>query len=63
MVRDLPHPARADFRVLANPIKLDGDRLPSRCAPRLGEHTDEVLAGAGLSATEIEALRKDGVAG
>lgn len=63
MVRDLPHPARPDFRVLANPIKLDGQRLPSRCAPRLGEHTDAVLADAGLSAAEIAALRASGVAG
>jgi crotonobetainyl-CoA:carnitine CoA-transferase CaiB-like acyl-CoA transferase len=63
MVRDLPHPARPDFRVLANPIKLDGDRLPSRCAPRLGEHTDAILAEAGLTVAEIEALRAAGVAG
>jgi crotonobetainyl-CoA:carnitine CoA-transferase CaiB-like acyl-CoA transferase len=63
MVRNLPHPARPDFRVLANPIKLDGDRLPSRCAPRLGEHTDSILSEAGLTAAEIEALRATGVAG
>jgi crotonobetainyl-CoA:carnitine CoA-transferase CaiB-like acyl-CoA transferase len=63
MVRHLPHPARPDFRVLANPIKLDGDRLPTRCAPRLGEHTDAILAEAGLTAAEIEALRASGVAG
>jgi crotonobetainyl-CoA:carnitine CoA-transferase CaiB-like acyl-CoA transferase len=63
MVRDLPHPARPDFRVLANPIKLDGDRLASRCGPRLGEHTDAILAQAGLTAAEIEALRASGVAG
>jgi len=62
-VRSLPHPARTDFRVLANPIKLDGERLPSRRAPALGEHTDEVLAEAGLTAAEIEALKANGVAG
>lgn len=63
MVRRLPHPARPDFRVLANPIKLDGERLPSQRAPRLGEHTDAILARAGLTATEIEALRSSGAAG
>jgi len=63
MVRALPHPARPDFRVLANPIKLDGERLPSRPAPALGEHTDELLRDAGLSPAEIEALKSSGAAG
>jgi crotonobetainyl-CoA:carnitine CoA-transferase CaiB-like acyl-CoA transferase len=63
MVRTLPHPARPDFRVLANPIKFDGERLPSRPAPMLGEHTVEVLHGAGFTAQEIESLRAAGAAG
>jgi len=63
MVRPLPHPARPEFRVLANPIKLDGARLPSHRAPRLGEHTDEILGGAGLTAAEIESLKSSGAAG
>jgi len=63
MVRALPHPARPDFRVLANPIKLDGERLPSRLAPSLGEHTDELLRDAGLSPAEIALLRDRGAAG
>jgi crotonobetainyl-CoA:carnitine CoA-transferase CaiB-like acyl-CoA transferase len=63
MVRALPHPARADFRVLANPIKLDGRRLPAQAAPALGEHTDELLRAAGLSETEIADLRAGGAAG
>jgi crotonobetainyl-CoA:carnitine CoA-transferase CaiB-like acyl-CoA transferase len=62
MVRPLPHPARPDFRVLANPIKLDGERLPSRPAPTLGEHTDQVLREAGLSAEEIAQLKACGAA-
>jgi len=60
MVRKLPHPAREDFRVLANPIKLDGERLASRVAPRLGEHTDELLREVGYADAEIEALRENG---
>jgi crotonobetainyl-CoA:carnitine CoA-transferase CaiB-like acyl-CoA transferase len=60
IVRPLPHPARPDFRVLANPIKLDGERLPSRRAPALGEHTDEVLRSAGFSDAELAALRGAG---
>jgi crotonobetainyl-CoA:carnitine CoA-transferase CaiB-like acyl-CoA transferase len=60
MVRSLPHPTRADFRVLANPIKLDGERLPARPAPGLGEHTDELLREVGYSDAEIAALRACG---
>jgi crotonobetainyl-CoA:carnitine CoA-transferase CaiB-like acyl-CoA transferase len=63
MVRALPHPARPDFRVLANPIRLDGARLPSRRGPALGEHTDEVLREAGFAPEEIAALRRSGAAG
>jgi crotonobetainyl-CoA:carnitine CoA-transferase CaiB-like acyl-CoA transferase len=63
MVQPLPHPVRPDFRVLANPIKLDGERLPSRRAPTLGEHTDEILGDAGLTAAEIESLKSSGAAG
>jgi CoA:oxalate CoA-transferase len=35
---------------------------PSRRAPMLGEHTDDVLASAGYSPDEIEQLRAAGVA-
>jgi crotonobetainyl-CoA:carnitine CoA-transferase CaiB-like acyl-CoA transferase len=62
MVRSLPHPLRADFRVLANPIKLDGERLPAVPAPGLGEHTDELLRQVGYSDAEIAALRDCGAA-
>jgi crotonobetainyl-CoA:carnitine CoA-transferase CaiB-like acyl-CoA transferase len=34
----------AGLDLVANPIRLDGERLPGRRRPpRLGEHTDEVL--------------------
>ena len=49
------------YRVLANPIKLAGKRVPSRRAPKLGEHTEAVLREAGLDDTEIGALRNAGV--
>src|SRR5664280_829726 len=40
------------------PITLDGKRLPVRLhPPRLGEHTQQLLAGVGYSAAEIDALR------
>lgn len=36
MVNTVPHPDRADLRVLANPLKLDGRRLEQVAAPALG---------------------------
>jgi crotonobetainyl-CoA:carnitine CoA-transferase CaiB-like acyl-CoA transferase len=38
-----------------------GGEPATRPAPGLGEHTDEVLAEAGLEARELEGLRADGV--
>jgi crotonobetainyl-CoA:carnitine CoA-transferase CaiB-like acyl-CoA transferase len=53
-----------DTRYLAPPWRFD--RTPAairRHAPRLGEHTREILAEAGLSEGEIEALREKGAIG
>jgi crotonobetainyl-CoA:carnitine CoA-transferase CaiB-like acyl-CoA transferase len=61
MIRSTPHPMRPDFRSFANPIKLDGQRLPAKTAPGLGADTDAVLAELGYSSSEIEALRKRGI--
>ena len=61
MIDTAPHPDRADMRVLANPIRLDGERLPNRAAPLLGADTDAVLAEAGFGAAEIEGFREKGV--
>lgn len=62
-MRDIvAHPDQpGGLRVLANPIKLDGARLPNRAAPKLGADTDAVLAEAGFSAAEIADLRADGI--
>ncbi|HUI27779.1 MAG TPA: CoA transferase [Candidatus Kryptonia bacterium] len=50
------------IRYLRNPVRLR-DTPPSlhRHPPRLGEHTDEVLRGAGYRDEEIAALRLNGV--
>jgi len=49
-----------EFRALANPIRLDGLRLPQRPAPALGADTEEVLRGIGYDDATLAALRAAG---
>jgi crotonobetainyl-CoA:carnitine CoA-transferase CaiB-like acyl-CoA transferase len=61
MVDAVPHPDREGLRVLASPIRLDGERLPNRAGPLLGADSDAVLAEAGLSRDEIADLRANDI--
>lgn len=45
MVADVPHPARPDMRALANPIKINGQRLTQQVCHALGADNAELLAG------------------
>lgn len=60
MIRNTPHPLRQDFRSFANPILLDGARLPARSAPTLGADNDTVLGELGYSPADIAHLRDSG---
>lgn len=46
-------------KLLNTPVRL-GEEVPARRAPKLGEHTDELLGELGYSDAEIAALRKNG---
>ena len=61
LMQQVAHPDRQDLRVLASPIRVDGERLPSRAAPLLGADSDDVLAGLGLLPDEIASLKRDGI--
>jgi crotonobetainyl-CoA:carnitine CoA-transferase CaiB-like acyl-CoA transferase len=63
MIQHLPHPAQADFRALANPIKLDGRRLPGAVAAPLGADTEALLREAGYDDAGLAALRAAGAFG
>ena len=44
MIRNVPVAGREDFRVLGNPIKVDGKRPEQTAAPTLGADNDALLA-------------------
>jgi crotonobetainyl-CoA:carnitine CoA-transferase CaiB-like acyl-CoA transferase len=51
------HPLIADFKSVAMPFSLSGERPPlRRVPPRLGEHSAEVLAELGFERAQIERL-------
>ena len=54
---DLPHPALGPVRVLAPPVKLDGEGFrPGAATPPFGSETRAILAAAGFTEGEIDAL-------
>ncbi len=57
----IDHPDRADMQVLANPIKLDGQRLPNRPAPLLGADSDAILTELGYDSDDLARLRAGGI--
>ena len=61
MVQELPHPALPEHRVLASPVRVDGQRLPGRVCSALGADTEVLLREVGYSTADMEHLLKDGV--
>jgi crotonobetainyl-CoA:carnitine CoA-transferase CaiB-like acyl-CoA transferase len=59
MVVETDHPTLGKLRTLGSPIKMSATPAEvGRAAPRLGEHTVEVLREGGFSAVEIDNLRQ-----
>jgi len=54
--------AMGTLRFPGAPVQFDGQRAPIGVPPRLGEHTAELLAQAGLTAGEIAQLHASGAA-
>jgi crotonobetainyl-CoA:carnitine CoA-transferase CaiB-like acyl-CoA transferase len=61
MIQTVSHPDKAELRVLASPIKVDGNRLPSRAGPLLGADSDDILAEIGYDSEAIGRLKRDGI--
>jgi formyl-CoA transferase len=64
MVVEVEHPALGRVRSLGSPIKMSATPADAtRRAPLLGEHTNEILAGIGMSEQEIARLKASGAIG
>ena len=62
LLTTVPHPAGGEVTVVATPIRFSETPGAIRSGPpAVGQHTDEVLAGAGYSDGEIRAMRDEGV--
>lgn len=62
MFRKIDHPGIGMLTTPASPLDFSSmPRLPARPAPRLGEHTDEILAEIGYSGKEIGTLHDRGI--
>ena len=55
---EFAHPQRGPIRAVASPIRLEGEPLPARPAPALGQDTQALLDELGYSADAIAALRR-----
>jgi crotonobetainyl-CoA:carnitine CoA-transferase CaiB-like acyl-CoA transferase len=65
MLQSIPHPglASGEVRLPGFPVKLSATPAAARRhPPRLGEHTEEVLAELGYSCAQIDALNASGAA-
>jgi crotonobetainyl-CoA:carnitine CoA-transferase CaiB-like acyl-CoA transferase len=63
MIRQVVHPSEGAMRQIGVPVRLSGTPVldEQRPAPRLGQHSEEVLREAGFSAGDIESLRARGI--
>jgi crotonobetainyl-CoA:carnitine CoA-transferase CaiB-like acyl-CoA transferase len=61
MVQHMQHPAAADLRLVASPVKVDGERMPARTCSALGADTEALLLQAGYDVPAIAGLRRQGV--
>lgn len=58
---EFEHPEHGKIRNVASPVRVAGDPLPTRAAPRFGEDTESLLGELGYSADSIASLREQAV--
>ena len=61
-IHEIEHPKHGKVRLLGWPARMSESSVPVQAAPRLGQHSKEVLAGElGLGEAELDALMLAGV--
>ncbi len=62
MVTTVEHPACGKIELVNTPVKFSSSKPVVRTPPpTLGEHTDEILKGLGMTEEDVESLRSEGV--
>ncbi len=62
MIQEVDHPKRPDMKVLANPIRIDGKRVPAQPGPNtVGADSRAILEEFGFDADEIADFKRQGV--
>ena len=62
MIVNVEDPVRGDYKMIGSPIKLSDQKITVTKAPRLSEHTDEILTTiVGCTPEEIAEMREQGV--
>jgi crotonobetainyl-CoA:carnitine CoA-transferase CaiB-like acyl-CoA transferase len=57
-VQTLTLEGHGDYRMVASPVLSGGAQTPANPAPKLGQHTTEILTGIGYTAEQLDILRK-----
>jgi formyl-CoA transferase len=61
VIVDVEHPQRGGFTTVGSPIQLSDSPVTVTTPPLLGEHNEEIYGGLGLSAGDVQDLRRNGV--
>ena len=62
MIVEMHDPARGDYKLVGNPIKVASNQVDLKPPPLLGEHSEEVLSGLlGFAPERLDELKNAGV--
>jgi crotonobetainyl-CoA:carnitine CoA-transferase CaiB-like acyl-CoA transferase len=62
IMQTVDHPTTGEVKMPAWPVRFDGAPPKLKPSPRLGQHVEDVLGSwLGIAATEIAALRQEGI--